>query len=69
MRDIQTNISYYNYDMCITAIILFYKYPESRLKMKNLSPLDLLVVGGRQGGTSIQAYHTMIMICTSTQLN
>jgi len=37
MRDIHTDISYYNYDMCNTAIILFYKYPEATLRLQNLT--------------------------------
>jgi len=50
MRDINTYISYYNYNMCITAITLVYKYPEARLRLQNLSPLDLLHLGGSNEG-------------------
>ena len=60
-------ISYYNYNMYNTVITLVYKYLEARLRLQLLSPLDLSGLGGRQGGTFIQTYHTTIIICTTQQ--
>ena len=37
--------------------------------MQSLSPLDLLGLGGMQGGTFIQTYHTTNIICTKQQSN
>ena len=50
-------------------IKLVYKYSESRLMMQRLSPFDLLGLGGTQGGTFIQTYHTANIICINQQLN
>jgi len=37
MREFHTDISYYDYNMYNTAIILFYKYPEATLRLQNLT--------------------------------
>jgi len=65
MRDIHTDISYYNYNMCNTAIKLVHKYPVATLRLQNLSSLALLGLGGRKEGTSIQTYHTTTAICST----
>ena len=50
-------------------IKLVYKYSEARLMLQSLSPLDLLGLGGRQGGTSIHPYHTTNIIWTMQESN
>ena len=68
-RDIHTNISHYKYNMYETTIKRGYKYSEDRLMLQSLSPLDLLGLRARQGGSSIQTYHTTNIICTKQQSN
>ena len=52
------------------AIIkLVYKYSDVRLMMQSLLPLELVRLGGRQGGTFIQTHHTTNIICTKQQSN
>ena len=55
---IKTDISHYKYNMYYARIKRVYKYSEARLVMQSLSPLDVVGLGGMQGGTSIQTYHT-----------
>ena len=68
-RDIRTNISYYKYNMYHARIKRIYKYSEARLMMQSLSPLGLLSLGGMQGASSIQIYHTTHIICTMQESN
>ena len=51
--EINTNISHYKYNMYHAIIKFVYKYSEARLRLQSLSPLDVLGIGGKQGGTSI----------------
>ena len=57
-RDIHTNISHDKYNMYQNTVKRVYKYPEARLMLKILSPLNLLGLGARQGGahTNISYY-------------
>ena len=57
-RDIHTNISHYKYNMYQKTVKRVYKYSEARLMLQSLSSLDLLGLIARQGGSSIQTYHT-----------
>ena len=68
-RDIHIDISYCKYNVYHARMKLVYKYSEARLMMQSLSPLELLGVGGRQGGTFIQTYYTANIICTKQQSN
>ena len=66
---IKTDISHYKYNMYYARIKRVYKYSEARLMLQSLSPLDLVGLRARQGGSSIQTYHTTNIICTKQQSN
>jgi len=69
MGDIHTDILYYDYNMYHTTFKFDYKHPEAKLRVQNLSPLDLLGLIGRQGDKSIQKYNIRIIIYATLQLN
>ena len=69
MRDIHTHISHYKYNMKETTNKRVYKYSEARLMLQSWPPLELLGLTTRQGGASIQTYHTKNIICTMQESN